>query len=284
MRQPKMGGKEKLRVFIKGNDDIADSLLAIQKGGSKLDRGLTNVVGDKYNGAFNVEMVQEPCGRSDLLIQQLETASFPRDLAEQGLDDDFINTQFQSHLFDDKGDVDVVVLSIQPECAHTLWKHRRDGYLLCPPPGWEEQWTPSQKEWFQEQFSSLGLLGVDQFKENFSRIIQDVKQRLDAHVIVYNGSSIDPDDHVQNYHGVEDTLALRVNKLNLALMQISTLEGVSIVDVDRIVAELGGAQHVGKAFDYSAESSQGICQEFVRVLEDIGFFEDRPLVMQIGRK
>jgi len=49
MRQPKMGGKEKLRVFIKGNNDIADSLLAIQKGGSKLDRGLTNMVGDRYN-------------------------------------------------------------------------------------------------------------------------------------------------------------------------------------------------------------------------------------------
>ena len=119
-----------------------------------------------------------------------------------------------------------------------------------------------------------------QFKENFIRLIKAVKERLDAHIIVYNRSSMDPDDHTHNYHGLEETLALRIHKFNLALMEISVLEGISIIDVDRLTAEFDGrgGRHALKALHFT------ICQEFLRVLEDIGFFENRPLVMQMGRR
>lgn len=280
MRKPKMGGGKRLHVFIKGNDDVRDSLLSSREGGKMVRRGLRELIRDKYLGDFNIETDHEPCGRFDLLLQQLGGSTFAEDLSKAGLDIDgnFLAAQFQSRLFEEAPDL--IVFSIQSEVDHDMWRHRQKGYFFCPPPRWEQVWSPYQKEWFLEQFSTMGLIEVHQFKENFIRLIKAVKERLDAHIIVYNRSSMDPDDHTHNYHGLEETLALRIHKFNLALMEISVLEGISIIDVDRLTAEFDGrgGRHALKALHFT------ICQEFLRVLEDIGFFENRPLVMQMGRR
>jgi hypothetical protein len=125
--------------------------------------------------------------------------------------------------------------------------------------------------------------GPARFKADFRRVIRAAKERLDAHLLVFNCSSLDPDDDVHNYHGREDTLALRIHKLNLALMELSVEEGISIVDVDRQVAEMGGQRHVLAPCRYSEEAYEAVGREFLRVLEDIGFFEARPLVLQVGQ-
>jgi hypothetical protein len=126
-------------------------------------------------------------------------------------------------------------------------------------------------------------LSAGPLKENLARLIRTVKERLDAHVLICNVSTVDPDDQVHNYHGRGDTWALRAHKFNLALMELSVLEGISLIDVERLVAEHGGYRHVLHAGRYSREVHEAIRREFLRVLEDIGFFEDRPLVMQVGR-
>lgn len=274
--QPRMGGKEQLQVFIKGNRDLEDSLLAA-------DEGLAALVREKYHGAFRIETVHEPCAPSGLLLQQLEGVAPPEELSEQRLGrDGFVTAQFESRLFEQPADV--VVLSLEPEVRHAPWRHRQQGYLFCPPPGWEEQWSPGQREWLQERFTRQGLIPVSQFRENFVRLIRAVKQRLKAHVVVYNCSTVDPQDQTHSYRGVGQTLALRVHEFNRALMEVSVLEGISIVDVDRLVAELGANRHLTEALSYSAEAHRTFCREFLRVLEEIGFFEKRPLVMQVGHK
>jgi hypothetical protein len=194
-----MGGNKVLRVFVKGNDDVRD---------------LQDLVQEKYQGVFTVELTHEPWVRSE----------------------DLLGTQLHSRLFE--GPSDVVVLSVQPEI---------------------------------------------QSKEHLWRLIRDVKERLGAHVLICNVSTVDPEDQVHNYHGRPDTWALRAHKLNLALMELSVQEGTSVIDVERLVAEHGASRHVLQAGRYSPQVNKAICQELLRVLEDIGFFEDRPLVMQVGR-
>lgn len=284
MWKGKMGGKKKtLSIFIKGNDDITDTLISLQHGGRKLDRGLREIIHEKYHGSFDIEIIHEPCGRSDLIIQQL--GMVPEEIRQQGFNDDenLITPQFKSRLFEKQ--VDVVVFSIKPEVTHSLWRHRQKRYLFYPHPDWEQKWTFLQKQWFQEQFSPMGLIQVQKFKENFIQLIRTVKERLGAHIIVYNCSSIDPEDPTHNYYKLQDdNLSLRIHKFNLALMEISVLEGISIIDIDRLIAELGGDGHVLKCLCYSNAAYYDICQEFQRVLEDIGFFENRPLIMQIGQR
>jgi hypothetical protein len=280
-----MGGNPKLRVFLKGNHDLANSLLSRQEGGESAMGGLREWVKEKYQGAYDVAITHEPCGRLELLLQQLQMRSMPMELAEQGMNDGFVTAQFHSGLWSSQDQVDVVVLSLQPEVAQPMWKHRKQGYLFCPTPRWTEEWNPSQKRWFQEQFAPVVSNSAARSKEDLKQVIQEIKQRLDAHVIVYNCSSVDPEDRTSNYHGMKtESTALRIHRLNLALMQLSIETGISIIDVDRLIAELGGAQHVLKAMTYSDTALEAMGREFLRVVEDIGFFESRPLALQVGRK
>lgn len=275
--------KKTIRIFMKGNDDITDSLLSLQYGGQKITRGLHELIDEKYHGAFSIEVIREPFGHSDLIIQQLGIV--PEELLQMELDnkENFITTQFKSRLFEEH--VNVVVFSIQPDITHLLWKHRQKGYLFYPHTNWEEKWTSKQKQWLQENFFPVEFIQVQQFKDNFIKIIRAIKEGLKAHVIMYNCSSFDPEDKQSNYYKLhDDTLAVRIQKFNLALMNISVLEGISIIDVDRLIAELGGGRHVLQCLSYSNEAYHAICQEFQRILEDIGFFENRPLIPQIGQK
>lgn len=283
MQKVKMGGEKKtLRIFIQESSDITNSLLSLKQGGQKLDLGLHDLIHQKYHGLFNLEIIRDPIGRSDLVVQQ--PGVIPEELLRYKLDgENSISCQFEPLLFEEQ--VDVVVFSLQPEITCPLWRHRQKDALFCPPPDWEKRWTPMQKQWFQEQFSPIGLIQVQQFKENFVRLIRAIKERLHAHIIVYNCSSVDLEDQTYNYYNRQnDVLSLRIHKFNFALIEISTSEGISIIDVDRLIAELGGERHVMKYLSYSKEACYAICLEFQRVLEDIGFFENRPLLMQIGQR
>jgi hypothetical protein len=131
--------------------------------------------------------------------------------------------------------------------------------------------------------SDLGT-DPDEFRNALQAVVRMLKDDVGCHVIVQNACSVDPDDRTINYHGIEDPLSLRIHRLNLRLLELSMLEGISILDVDRIVAELGAGKHVTKVLDYSAEACEAIARELVRVLADYGFFEQRPLVLQLGRR
>jgi hypothetical protein len=243
MGTPKMGGKPTLRVFLKANEDVTDSLLSIRDGGRKVERGLRELVQEKYQGRFALDILQEPCGRADLTLQEVEGPYLPADLHAQGSR----AGAFRSRL--GRGPFDVVVLSLLPDVL------------------------PSRE----------GALSVAEFEDTLSRLVRALQERCDAHVLVYNCSSFDPADHVHNYHSAGGSFALRAHQLNLCLMRTSLRQGISIIDVDRVIAELGGRHHVEQAGRYSAEACQAIGREFLRVLEDIGFFEERPVVPQLGQ-
>jgi hypothetical protein len=278
-----MGGKETLRLLLKGNHDLTDSIIGqvgAPQGAVPFISGLGR---EKYAGAFKIEVEHEPGGRSDLWLQQLEMKGIPPEFLEQGLSGPFVAAQFKTVMLTDKPDV--VVLSVQPDAVQTLYRHRSDRYLFQVLDDWAATWPAARRQWFLSQFEPVGLLPADQSKENLTRLIRAIKERVDAHVIIYNCSTVDPADDVHDYFRHSDeSLARRIHQLDLALMQISVQEGISIMDVDRRVAELGAGRHVPVALRYTPEASQAIGKEFFTVLGEIGFFEKRPLVVQVGRK
>ncbi|HEY5410217.1 MAG TPA: hypothetical protein VIJ94_05760, partial [Caulobacteraceae bacterium] len=71
-----------------------------------------------------------------------------------------------------------------------------------------------------------------------------------------------------------DSLAVRIRRFNLMLMDLSRQTGVSIVDVDSIVAK-AGADRVKLDFNHlTGEGNRLVAEEVVRVLEDYGLFDD----------
>ncbi len=130
-----------------------------------------------------------------------------------------------------------------------------------------------------------GSQKADEFEESMRTVIQSIKKSTGSHVIVLNASSLDPKDHVSDYHGLDrEPLSLAAHRFNLAVMHLSSQEGISIVDVDRLVAEIGGSRSVQGFQNFSAEACEAIVAELVRVVADYGFFDDRPVLPQVGRQ
>jgi hypothetical protein len=281
-QEQNMGGRPILRVLAQESPDIVASLLGLGTDAGRSGPALQELIREKYNGAFSVELSGLPASRSDVLLQQLEHVPIPESLRrpalEHGLDLREVGLQGQPA----EESIDVVVLSILPDLQSEVWRHERTGLLVQPPAHWDQDWTPAQKSWFSEAFTSMGPVSPEQFRGSLQQVVRSIKRRLNVHVIVYSASPIDPGDDVHNYHGVEDTFSLRVHRFNHALAQLSVLEGISIVDAERIMAE-HGEEHLLGRLRYSDRVSLALRADFLRILEDIGFFEARPLMLQLSR-
>ena len=278
-----MGGNRSISVFLKGSEYLGDPLLAIAEGGRKLAKGLRQQVSEVYAGRFEVDILQEHSGPAELLLEPSLTAWSGSD-SSAGTEDNPGPMDFTSPTRLFQRGSDVVVFSLEPEITRPVWIHKKTGLRVSPHPDRVKEWSFDQKQWFSEHFQLQGLVPVERFRHGFSRLAADIKEKVGAHIIVFNCFTYDPADRTRNYFGIPDTYAMRALKFNLALIDISIEQGISIVDVDRILAELGGASHVTEAFRYSPQACDLIRDEFLRVLQDIGFFEHRPLVMQLGRK
>lgn len=126
----------------------------------------------------------------------------------------------------------------------------------------------------------VGLLGdldtpVDALHATLTRLVRRLRDDVGVHVLVVNlctwAPRVDADDR-------------RADRLGVLALELSMREGVSVVDVDRIVAETGARGHVRAIGDYDASIHDLVAQEIARILDDYGFFEARPLVPQVGRE
>lgn len=113
--------------------------------------------------------------------------------------------------------------------------------------------------------------------------IDDIKSANGAHVLVANLSTLDPANLVFNYHGlVEEPFVIRAHRLNRMLASISHEKGISVIDVDRVIAEIGGAETVIGPASYNEAGLRRVAAEIFRVVEDYGFLDERPILEQVG--
>lgn len=280
MKQPKMGGQAITRLLIKGNDELTDALLSKADGGSQLDSGVKETIAEDLNGRFSLTVTHEPAARIELLHQQLQGASFPESLGEQGLGE--LEAQFNSQIF--TADADILALSIQPDLVMSLWRHQEDGTLVSPPQNWDASWSQEQVTWFTETYSPLAAVSGDEYKDSLIQLVQALKDKTSAHIVVFGSCSFDPNPEDHNYSKREESLTMQTHRLNLAMLEVSFAEGITFIDVDRILAEIGCAHNVNSRFSYSTKAYEAIRDEFVRVITDVGFFEERPLLVQMGHR
>jgi hypothetical protein len=119
------------------------------------------------------------------------------------------------------------------------------------------------------------------FRAAFAEFIALVKAS-GASVVVLNGSTLTPDDHTFSYARTPVTGPLLVHQFNLELIRLSMLDGISVLDVDRIVSEEGGHDHVEGLLTYGPKVAADIVDELALVLEEYGWFDDRPILSQRG--
>lgn len=122
---------------------------------------------------------------------------------------------------------------------------------------------------------------VDAFRSQGLELISVIKERVGAHLVFVNSSSIAPGTTPGSW---DNETSERIHRLNRIVIEFSEREGVSIVDVDRLAAEMGAGTHVLRTDYYSDALEQAIGAELIRILDDYGYFEERPLVAQVGRR
>ncbi|MGP0030358.1 MAG: hypothetical protein ACLPVF_07610 [Acidimicrobiales bacterium] len=124
---------------------------------------------------------------------------------------------------------------------------------------------------------------ADAWLEHGRHLVTLIKERVGAHVLLFNCSSVDPRGFTSNYARQEADITLRVHQLNRAAIELSAREGISLVDADHLAAQAGARTAVLGALHYSDGFEAALGTEVVRILADYGFFEQRPLVAQMGR-
>jgi hypothetical protein len=255
----------RLTIFAKGNLDVRDSLHSLRVGGEVRWNGINEVVRERY-AATTVRLRHETATRSDALLAA--DSKVPPELAGRSLPLGAYPaaSQFSAALFE--AAADAFVLSIQPDVASTLVRHRRDGYLFYPE-GWRA-WPEADRRWLHDGFDFVDLLDAETSMGNLGVAIARIRARSTAPILVYNLSAVVPGDSVHCHAGLGDTLSTRIRRFNLGLAELSQRTGISIVDVDGIVARTGADRSKLDAFHLTADGCRLVAAEVVRVLDELG--------------
>lgn len=139
----------------------------------------------------------------------------------------------------------LIFLSTGADLTRTLYRHRQHGFLVDPGGGWlneplENLLTDlSAIEWFRETFVSVGKITPEKFYENFGKVIRILKDRTNAHILVFNQLTVEPNSQMHNYQFVRSPQSVRRTELLLGLVELSRKLDFCILDVDRLLKRIG---------------------------------------------
>lgn len=257
----------RLTLFAKGNNDVRDSLHSMRVAGEVRWNGVNELVRARFPGTL-VRVRHEVWTRSDALLNANGTIPAALSTWQLPLDPYTPAAQFSQALFET--DADAIVLSVQPDLVTQLLEHRRDGYLFYPQ-NWPS-WSAADKLRLRNEFAPAPALDVDLSMRNFARIISRVRERSPVPILIYNLSSVVPGETVHCHQGLGEILSARIRKFNLGLIELSEKTGISVIDVDAILARAGAQRLKIDALHLTAEGYRLIAEEVVRVLDDLDCF------------
>lgn len=256
----------RLTLFAKGNSDLRDSLLFFGSGDHRLWNGINEVVRPRFPG-WTIRVRHETWTRSDALL--LAGGVPPHDPPPPAAPASHApEAQFSRALFETEADA--ILLSIQPDVTMRLARHAGDGYLFYPGP--RGDWTPATLRRLREEFTDLDLLTPAESARNLRQVIARIRRRSASPILVYNLSPVMPGEWVHTHQGLEDTLATRIRRFNLELVELSRETGVSIVDVETVVARHGADRLKLDAVRLNADGARLVAEEVARILDDLGLF------------
>lgn len=256
-------------IFAKGNLDVRDTLHCLRLGGEVAWNGLGQVLRER-GAPVTVRVRHEVMTRTDAVLAA--GGAIPPDLAARPLPLGFhtLAAQFSRALFD--AEADAYVLSIQPDIWIRLLRRRRGGDLVFPPEIADLQ--EADRDWLMAEFERLPLLTPEQSMAGFEAIIERLRARSDAPILIFNQSAAAPGERIHCHVGMEAAQSTRIRRFNLALIELSQRTGISIVDVDTIVAN-GGAERLKlDALHFTPEGCRRVAEAVADILADYGLFDE----------
>lgn len=256
---------KRLTLFVKGNVDVHDSLHSCRVAGKLLWNGVNDVLRETHPGV-TARIRHETWARSDALLQAtgvVPDAVAARDLP---LGSYPAASQFSGAIFETQADA--IILSLQPDIASGMVRHKADGFIFYPSE--HSSWAPEDRAWLKADFESAGHLSVEASMANLTRLIERLRETTEAPILIYNLSPIIPGETIHCHLGMGETYSTRIRRFNLALAELSEATGISIIDVDTVLARHGADALKLDAIHLTAAGYELVAREVVRVLEDLG--------------
>jgi hypothetical protein len=262
---------KRINLFVKGNVDVHDSLHSCIIGGVLQWNGINEVVRKQYPDTL-IRLKHETFTRSDALLAA--AGAVPAALAARSfrLGAYPLGSQFNQAVFET--DCDAIVFSIQADAFSQLFRHRGSGTLFYIH-DWPAQ-DQDDQDWLNTHFERTGLLSATESMANFERIIARIRGRTDAPIMIYNVSSVMPGETVHCLLGLGETFSTRMRRFNLGLAELSGKTGVSIIDVDNLMARHGADRMQLSGLHLTAAGYALVAGQVAAVLEDLGLLE-RPV-------
>jgi hypothetical protein len=254
-----------LKLFVKGNVDVHDSLHSCRIDGRVVWNGVNDVVRALYPGVTVRLRHEISAGFRSILEADGVT---PDEVAERAhLQGSYWNLgQYSTAVF--TAEADAIILSIQADIQAPSYRHRRDGYLFCGDD--MARWPDVHKRWLAESFERLRTPDVAKTVDAFEQLHQRLRRHTDAPILVFNMSSAVPGEHIHCFQGLEGIFSTQIRRYNLALIELSESLGISVVDVDGILARAGAERLQVDVTHLTAEGHRLVAEEVVRVLADLG--------------
>jgi hypothetical protein len=259
---------KRITLFAKGNVDIHDSLHSCRIAGKLLWNGLNEALKHRHP-SVTARLRHETWARSDALLasegfvpdavtaRELELGAYPA------------TSQFSRALLETTADV--VILSIQPDIATAMVRHTRNGFLFYPSDS--HRWSADDRQWLKSEFKATGPLALETSMANLHAIVAILRRHRDVPILIYNVSPIIPGEMIHCHLGLDETFSDRMRRFNLGLADLSRRTGISIIDVDTLVARHGADMMKIDAVHLTPEAYRLVAEEVVRVLDDIGVIE-----------
>jgi len=163
------------------------------------------------------------------------------------------------------------VLSVQPDVMTPLVRHRRDGYYFYAYSS--DAWPDSDRDWLRSECEWVGHLSPEASAGKLVSVVNRLRTETNAHVLIFNMSSVVPGESVHIHDPATESLSTRIRRFNLALVGVAEETGISLVDVDSIIARAGADRVKLDAVHFTPEGLRLVAEETVRVMAELGCFD-----------
>lgn len=167
------------------------------------------------------------------------------------------------------GPAKAILLSLSAESASTL-RHKDLGYEILILQHHQSAAGPAVRAWLRSAFEPVKRT-VDDIRRDYLRLLDAIGEATGARILIMNRMSTSGHEDISNYapfdYPMSETLANIASKeLNLMLYDLAEECDFSIVDVDAIAAEFGGAEHVPDGIHQSGTMSSIMRAEILHIL------------------
>jgi hypothetical protein len=153
------------------------------------------------------------------------------------------------------GPPDAILLSLTSEVSSVL-RHKKLGYSLQMLRHRQASAGPAIRAWLSSEFETVKR-SIEDIRRDYRKLVDVVRQQTGARVMILNRMSTSGYEDIVSYAPfsapMSETLENIASKeMNLMLHDLASECDVSIIDVDALAAELGGAQHLPDGIHHSA--------------------------------